>query len=316
MSSKKPITFKNSNGLQLVGILHEPPAGAIRRDEAVVLLSPGIKNRVAPHRLYVKMAERFVDLGYPVFRFDPEGIGDSEGEIVENLTADVLGSVEFGRFVASTVDALNWLEKELGLSKFIVGGLCGGAITGLLAAAQDGRITGLLGLGIPAISSAITVSDPYRYISRGQLQGLKQGYFRNLLSPQRWWRLLTLQSDYRMIGKVLLSMVRKGKQTGAAAPDQTAATPEQSNLSPLFVDAIFKLLTSGRQMCLIFSEVDRLYWDFQEKFFTVYREKCEAYREHYEIHVVANANHIFSFPEWEAEMMEKAGAWLDRRDRS
>jgi uncharacterized protein len=314
MSSKQPITFINGNGRQLVGILHQPSAGAPKRDAAVVLLSPGIKNRVAPHRLYVKMAERFAGLGYPVFRFDPEGIGDSEGEIVETLTADVLGSVEFGRFVASTVDALNWLERELHLSKFIVGGLCGGAITGLLAAARDTRITGLLGLGIPAISSAITVSDPYKYISKGQLQGLKQGYFRNLLSPKRWWRLLTLQSDYRMIGKVLLSTLRSKKKEVTAQPEQAAASPQQSNLSPLFVDAIFKMLTSGRAMCLIFSEVDRLYWDFQEKFFGVYQEKCAAYQQLYEVHVVANANHIFSFPEWEAVMMDKACAWLDRGD--
>ena len=44
------VRFANRQGLGLVGIVHEPAADR-RLDVAVVLLSPGVKNRVAPHRL-------------------------------------------------------------------------------------------------------------------------------------------------------------------------------------------------------------------------------------------------------------------------
>ena len=131
----KPVTFLNRKGCKLFGILHIPPQP--RKDVGIIILSPGIKSRVAPHRLYVKMARRFCEMGFCVLRFDPEGIGDSEGEIEERMSADFYGSVQVGRFVGDTIDAMDWMEKEHGISRFILAGLCGGAITGLLTGALD-----------------------------------------------------------------------------------------------------------------------------------------------------------------------------------
>lgn len=314
MKRQVPVTFSNRKGEQLFGILHRVEEGVAAHDAAVVLLSPGSKSRVAPHRLYVKMARRFAAMGFAVFRFDPEGIGDSEGEISEKLTADFFASVQYGRYVESTLDALDWVNKELGISRFIAGGLCGGAITGLLAAAQDDRIVSLLGLGIPAVSSAITMTDPYRYISKGQLEGLKKGYLQNLLSLKRWWRLLTFQSDYRMISKVLFSSVaKKGANQEVAGTAGNGQDAETSNLNPLFVDGMFAMLESGREMCLIFSENDRLYWEFEEKFRHLHRDRFDSHKDRCEVHVVAGANHIFSFSEWEQDMMSKACRWLEKQ---
>ena len=78
------VQFVNPQGLQLVGIVHEPPPER-RSRVGVILLSPGVKNRVAPHRLYVKMAERLLRRGLWVLRFDFYGLGDSEGRIGDPL---------------------------------------------------------------------------------------------------------------------------------------------------------------------------------------------------------------------------------------
>ena len=53
------------------------------------MLSPGIKMRVGPERLYRRMSEAFVAQGYSVFRFDYHGLGDSEGTLPETALASV-----------------------------------------------------------------------------------------------------------------------------------------------------------------------------------------------------------------------------------
>ena len=91
MNKTDAYVFNNKDGLKLFGIYHEPE-NQVRRDTAILLLSPGVKMRVAPHRLYNKMAEQFVTMGFPVFRFDFYGLGDAEGEISDPILADVYNS--------------------------------------------------------------------------------------------------------------------------------------------------------------------------------------------------------------------------------
>ncbi len=133
--SVTPITFSNQDGLRLFGMLHQP---AVPREgaETVLILSPGVKMRVAPHRLYNKLAERFVAMGYPVLRFDFHGLGDSEGAAPEALLADFYGATQLGRYVGDTVAAMDWMQRTYGTRRFIAAGLCGGALTGLLTAAR------------------------------------------------------------------------------------------------------------------------------------------------------------------------------------
>jgi hypothetical protein len=61
---------------------------------------------------------------------------------------------------------------------------------------------------------------------------------------------------------------------------------------------------------MIFSEVDRHHWDFKEKFQDRYTTDFENYGSSYKIHIIKNANHILSFPEWQKEMMDVSIEWL------
>ena len=87
-----------TNGHRLMGILHMPE-DRVRRNRGINLLSPGLKNRVAPNRMNVKMARILCEKGFPVLRFDPHGIGDSEGEIVrgERPVMNLWGLIREGR---------------------------------------------------------------------------------------------------------------------------------------------------------------------------------------------------------------------------
>jgi len=134
MPETSPVVFHNSAGDRLFGIYH-PAAGLEKKSVSIILLSPGIKARVAPHRMYVRLAEQLSSNGWPVLRFDFSGLGDSEGELTDELHAGVHANIQVGKYVDDTLQALNWMsEHGAGPGGFVLGGLCGGAITGLLAA--------------------------------------------------------------------------------------------------------------------------------------------------------------------------------------
>ncbi|WKZ32629.1 MAG: hypothetical protein QY316_12055 [Thermodesulfobacteriota bacterium] len=305
----RPVVFRNKEGLALHGILHMP--SGTPRQQGIIILSPGIKSRVAPHRLYVKMSRRFVELGYAVLRFDPAGMGDSEGEIDERFAADVYGSIQVGRFVGDTVAAMDWMQRELGIKSFILSGLCGGAITGLLAGAGDNRVDSLLGLGIPVILDGASV-DRTRHMSKGQLEEMRRGYLRKALDPKAWTRLLSFKSDYRLLMKSLaLTLSGKKKKPMPAGVTGKAAVP--GNFNTLFPDAFSRMAEKGK-VCLVFSEADRLYWEFEEKFAATHRDSIARAGKNLEIHITKNANHVFTFRDWQESALETMCSWLERQD--
>ena len=213
MVEAKPVRFRNMDGHTLFGIYH-PANGETKRAVDIIILSPGIKSRVAPHRLYLKMARNFAEAGYNVLRFDYHGLGDSEGEVDEKKVADFYGSIQVGRYVNDTIAAMDWMENETGSKKFMLAGLCGGAITGLLAGAGDPRVDSLMGLGIPVILDSSTI-DRSKYITEGELVSMQKRYIRKLFSIRGWLRFLTLRSDYRTALRSFLLLLARETAAGA-----------------------------------------------------------------------------------------------------
>lgn len=310
-SNLTPVTFLNKGGLRLFGMLHRP-AVPCASGVAVILLSPGVKMRVAPHRLYLDMAERFVSLGYPVLRFDFYGLGDSEGEATEELLADLYGAIQVGRYIGDTMAAMDWMERQLGISRFILSGLCGGAITGLLTGAQDNRVVGLLGLAIPVTLDGSHI-DHKRYITEAQLMGARNHAFATALKPSAWdsWvRFLTFRSNYQLIFRSLLKPLLDRVRPERVEPQSQPTLTVADNTNPHFAPAFFKVLSTSHKIYLVFPEVDRHWNEFEEKFVERHRTALEAYRGSYDVHVTKRSNHIFSFPEWEEDMLTQCCQWL------
>lgn len=307
-----PITFANKSNHTLFGILHKPEK--VLRKEAIILLSPGIKNRVAPHRLYVKMANAFAEIGFTVFRFDYYGLGDSEGEIDEELTADLYGSIEVGRYVDDTISAMNWLNSENGIKQFILAGLCGGAITGLLSSIKDTRVVGLLGLALPIILSSSSVTYD-KFLTATELSQKRSFYVNKLFTVKAWrsWiRFLTFQSDYRLIFRSLFLSKFTNKNDNSKVK-QDVKNPKVPNIvNPHFIPTLKKAIELGQNYCLIFAEADRHYWQFFEH---VIDKGYIDFKKHsnIELTVIKNANHIFSFTDWQSKMLRTSVNWLNRK---
>jgi len=300
MSGITSVCFPNRSGLRLSGILHTPEPTSTR-GVCVLLLSPGVKGRVGPHRLYLKVAAGLVAMGFHVLRFDFHGLGDSEGELEEHVLASVYNSVQGGRYVDDTCAAMDWLQKTHGIRTFVASGLCGGSISGLLAASVDDRIRSVLALGLPVALEG-GPEEWGRHLTRGQLAQLRQGYLRKALSLRSWKRFLRGRSSYRVIWDALRRKPSEQQSSAAAQPDNT---------NPLFAPAFFALARSGRPILLVFSGADRLGFEFREKFIERHSRELTTLPHAYHVHTIEHANHVLSDPGWVAEFLQVSRQWLD-----
>ncbi len=306
LGEQTPVTFSNRKGLRLFGILHTPPAKAPGRLVAL-LLSPGVKMRVGPGRLYLELTRLLLQEGISVLRFDFHGLGDSEGTLPEEQLRDVYNHIEVGRYVDDTIDAMNWMQETYGSQRFLLSGLCGGAITGLLAGERDPRVEGLLGLGITPVLAARS-AEASRYMTVGQLEASQRMYLKRLWNPGAWFRLLTFQTDNRLIRKMLAHWMH---QLLGRKPEPAAATPPgDDNANPLFPPALFKMLATRRPMLLVFGGADRLHYEYEEKFLARHRERLAKLPPLVDVHVIDSANHVLSLRDWQREMIDRAQGWL------
>lgn len=263
------------------------------------------------------MAKRFSELGFDVLRFDFYGLGDSEGEVQEKYMADFYGSVQVGRYVEDTRSAMDWMEKECNVSHFVLTGLCGGAITGLFAGAKDRRVIGLVGLGIPVILDSSNTQHE-RYLTDGRLESImKNRYFPSLFKWDKWFRFITFRSDYKLIFKGLVYTLKKKidnsvRDSHENVKDRKIFPNTFGNFNWHFPKALKNMLFDKKKVLLIFSESDRLYLEFNEKYFDYFGNEIKEYESKLKVDVVKNANHIFSFKEWEEDMLNKSVNWISK----
>jgi uncharacterized protein len=308
MTEVEAVTFRNDRGQRLFGTLHSP-ASARADAPAVILMSPGVKMRVGPGRLYLPITDLFTRRGHTVLRFDFFGLGDSEGDLEETVLADVYSHIEAGRYAADATAALQWMKEERGHSRFIVGGLCGGAITALHAAHHDPAVEALLSIGM-TVTLASDAVRPAAQLSAAELTHRRRGYLRRMLKPHSWWRLLTLQSEVGVIIRSLFVRTRPPEKQNAP-PDASALTPEQlGTINPMFPRAFFDFLERGGHALMVFSERDRLFTDYQEKFVALHRNRLEAHAARVTQHLVLGANHVLSHREWQEDMLAATDRWL------
>lgn len=297
------VTFRNRAGHALFGILESPERP--RPDVAVLLLSPGIKSRVAPHRLYVKMARRFTARGLRVLRFDFEGLGDSEGTLPERQLADLYRAIQLGRCVDDTHAAIAWMQTTYGVSRVLLAGLCGGGITGLFAAASSPPAAGVFAIGLPVALDGTAV-DKVAVMSHGQLRGVRAKYLKKITDPASWWRLLTLRTDLRLLARAF----GRGPQARSSRESSASMAVLGDNGNPRFPGALIDVLERSLPVMLVFSGADRLYWEYKERFADPHAGRLAAYDDRLTVRVIDHANHVLTFEEWQQSMLRHADDWV------
>jgi alpha-beta hydrolase superfamily lysophospholipase len=113
MAGSKKVSFKNSNGLNLVGILHNPEN---KTDSAVIIAHGFTSNKDYPR--HIKTADALASKGIAAFRMDFGGSGESDGR--EITIASELDDLE---------SAIKYM-KNLGYENM---GLLGESLGGLIS---------------------------------------------------------------------------------------------------------------------------------------------------------------------------------------
>jgi hypothetical protein len=97
-------------------------------------LNPGPAPRSGNSDLSVHIGERLAMRGFPVFRFDFAGLGDSSGPTSTDLDA-YWSEVLTGRNDDATAALIERIHGEFGIARVLVGGLCAAALPSVRALA-------------------------------------------------------------------------------------------------------------------------------------------------------------------------------------
>ena len=319
---EEPIAFKNKNGARLFGIVHIPEHTSFRgKRVGVNLLNPGIKYRVAPNRLNVKLARRLCQNGYYVFRFDPAGIGDSEGELPENvLQPDIWEEIQKGLFVKDTIISNDFFTQKCKLDELILIGNCGGAITALFTSAEDVRVNALCLIDIPINLRTSNMSFADKVLEGGgNADWLFYEYKKRFFRPKSLYRVVTLKTNFKALWKILKIKFQKNFtlfHKNENFPKNIEDLYREKNLNSLFFKS-FETFISDRKPTLFVlagndpgTEIFQHY--FQNNYFGV-KYQHSNFDELVEVFLVENANHVYTLFEWQETLINKVCTWIGTR---
>jgi len=306
---EKPVSFINNTNHRLFGILHIPEnESVIKQRIGVNLLNPGLKNRVAPNRLNVKIARKLCDMGFFVLRFDPFGIGDSEGDFMgsNELVINLWSMIQKGTFVDDTILSNSFFVSEVDLNKLILIGQCGAGVTAGLTGALDHRVNNLVLIDTPfrisssdiEISQAVIDSYDGKQLLKEHLSGFfKFNWISNIFS--NGFNTSWFTEKITVIKKIFdIKNIRKGHNK--------ISERFNYNLSNSLIDFMKK----ENSIYFLFAENDFSLREFNNDFRYNFLEKQGKCKKRYSLDIIKNANHIYTEIKWQDELLHNISTWL------
>lgn len=176
----------SGGGVCLRGTYHKPHhdyEAQTGRDDirtGIFFLNSGFAPRAAGGDAAVYWAESFSKCGYPCFRFDLPGLGDSDGELPRKWL-DFAHLVNTGYYAPSVSSAVNHVMERWRLSGVVLVGHCAGAVSAIYAAAISSHVKGLIALEPyffrEEAKRAQFRADISHWVTRNKLGGhLSRGY--------------------------------------------------------------------------------------------------------------------------------------------
>ena len=173
-----------------------------RSATGLLIVSGGNELRSGAHRGMAKLAERLSRDGFPVFRFDRRGVGDSEGENG--------GFMSSGPDIAAAVSAFR--EACPGLDRIVAFGNCDAATA--LALHHD-----------PDDVAALLLANPWVIEdSHGMppAAAIRKRYWDRLKSPRKLWELVTGRINLAKLWQGMKAVRGSGQESPLARAMATA----------------------------------------------------------------------------------------------
>jgi len=211
-------------GETLVGTLDDAAGSA-----GLLIVSGGNEIRSGAHRGMAELAATIAAKGYPVFRFDRRGVGDSEGENV--------GFRFSGPDIAAALATLRRRCPQL--ARVVAFGNCDAATAlALHATPVDARV----------------LANPWVIPSSGEMPppaAIKDRYARRLRDPEAWKALLTGKVDMGKLAKGLGRLAAAKPAAPDSLADKTVRAIEASAIPTTI------LLATGDATAIAFADVWR-----------------------------------------------------------
>jgi pimeloyl-ACP methyl ester carboxylesterase len=157
----------------------------------VVFVHAADGNRLGPHRMFVEFANSYNFSGYPTFRFDLRGCGDSTGKTSrDDIAADVFDTTEAIKFFMARAD----------LENVILFGISRGAhVCYNIMVKQTLKLSGMILLSTPTSSNKAALNS---------LRVRLREYFHKLKDPKHLWKLLSGRANIRQIWRTLTTALQ------------------------------------------------------------------------------------------------------------
>jgi pimeloyl-ACP methyl ester carboxylesterase len=187
-------------GVHLQGTYHRP-AGVAQLDSAkgrlgVLFVNSLSLPRAASGDSAVHWAHAIAGHGFPAFRIDLPGLGDSDG----SASTDLLDSINAGGFATVVAAATKELVERFELTGIVIFGHCAGSVSALYAAAASKECKGLILL------------DPYFHLPQAKRPKLRE----ELSDWARRSRVGRLLSNFYDRSRNLFLFARAGAPPGNA----------------------------------------------------------------------------------------------------
>ena len=288
LTRETPLLFGRHH--RLFGLLTEPSVATAA--PMVIVLNAGLIHRVGPRRLHVKLARRLAAQGFPVFRMDLSGIGDSEAR------RDALSAVDGVR--EDVREAIDFLSQHARAREFLLFGICSGAKISYQAALRDARVVGGV-LVDPGDFGQQATTSPAAGDS-AFVQHYVKHYWRNVFAKKFGWKRVagwfTGKANYAYARKVLATQLR-GLLKGGSEARATKSTLQKE---------FEELGARGVRMLLAYGDAgaSRVFYDM------MLRESVErgALAGTVAVRVLPDTNHTFVSLGSQAELLRAVDEWI------
>jgi pimeloyl-ACP methyl ester carboxylesterase len=306
---ERPVLISSGKNT-LVGILNSPDGSRGRAEIGVIILHSGSRGRLGSTFNNVFFARQLAARGYPCLRFDPHGIGDSTGTIEDAKMDDYYKSIQLGRFVDDTHAAITEFRRIADFERLILFGICGGAITALLAGGQSPEVSGLVLISIPVLLDSADQDKMDRLPREYAWRTLVGLYASKVLSLKAWKRLLTLQSETGLIMQLVRATVKRPKRR-RRTDSEALGKRKDIPVNELFINALDSVVGRGARVLFLFGDDDAYRWEFEREFYDVCWEENPRYQRCCDVHYVPRCNHLFTLVEWQRQALELTLSFID-----
>ncbi|PID38972.1 MAG: hypothetical protein CSB49_02790 [Proteobacteria bacterium] len=319
---------------QLTGILNPGDgSGGKNPRVGIVFANAGARGRLGSTFQYPYYARELAKAGYPSLRFDPHGIGDSEGLIEAREMQGFYGMLQSGLFVDDLLVAIEAFRRRVKPRRIVLWGVCGGAITSLIAAAKTNLVDGVVLLSVPVLLDS--AEEEGEVIPAGYAREyLIAAYGKKLFSLEAWMRLFRGQSELDTIwsysvaiAKGSIDRVRSGLDPRALVEQlkrrlrrmragRRRKVTHDADRHPMFnerfLTSLDRMIACHHPALFVFGEGDAIRWHFEEHFQQPFWQDDPAYAELCDVHYLAGCNHLFTLREWQDQALDIARPWLEK----